>query len=357
MRERKNNTVVVALCRVLFVAFSFVYLYSFQGDLLGAAHGYLSQGRTAGYNCLISSIVITLLAVLLEWGTEKLIKYKGYVYASNYIPSAFLLGFMTRFDGKALLGDTVSPVIWVAVLCAVAMIICKVVQTGIMVEKRETIIPVASNLFLLSLIMGMVPVLGNTEENWHRSLKIEHLLRDGHAEEALLVGRYESESDRTIDLLRAKAMLMLDTDTLAIGTAVADRLFGYSISERTALARELRSIEDSDTVNMANNLTLVSYMLEKQLDRFVSEFDVYAWNDIEMPRYFLQALVMADSLGMEMSDMSYVQAQKGYDKAVEQYSQFASALRTVQDDPVRIRANSLFLEYHETYYWFYRFAR
>ena len=357
VRKKKNNALVVALCRILFMVFAFAYVYFFQGDLLGAAHSFLSQGRTAGYNCLISSIVVTGLALLMEYAVERLLDYRGYVYACNYIPSAFFLGFITRFDGQYLLGDSAVPVIWMAVVCALAMIVCKIVQTGIMVEKRENLIPVASNSFLLLLVMAVVPIIGNTDENWHRGLKMERLLNSGLVDDALNVGRYESESDRTIDLLRVRALLANDQDTLSIGTDVADRLFSFSIADRMALASELRSIEQSDTVNLANTLTLVSYLLEKRLDQFLSEFDVYSWQETPMPRYFVQAIVLADSLGMEVPDMTYVRSQSSYGDAVDEYSAFSSALRNIEGQPVRIRANSLYLDHHESLYWFYRFAR
>lgn len=357
MIRRDRNMTVVVVSRILFMLFAFAYLYFFQGELLGAAHAYLSQGRTADYNCLISCLVITFLSLLLEYGVEKTIGFKGYVYACNYIPSAFLLGFMTRFDGNALLGNRVAPVVLFACFSVLVMVCCKAIQTGIMTEKREPSASVASNLFIITLAIASIPVLGNCDENWHRALRMEHYLAMGRPEDALEVGCDESESDRSMDLLRAKALLMLDTDTLSIGNVLADRLFEFSVAERLVLASELRHIEESDTVNESANLTLTSYLLEKHLDRFVSEFDVYSWPDGDMPTYFIQALVMADSLGMAMPDMSYVESQNGYADAVSQYTQFAEQMRIVQDEPVRIRANSLFLDFHKTYFWFYRFAR
>lgn len=355
--RKKKNVLVVNVCRILFTIFAFAYIYFFQGELLGAAHEFLSQGRTAGYNCLITSIVFTSLALLLELGVEKYLNFGGFVYACNYIPSAFLLGFVTRFDGTSLLGDSIAPVIWSLILSISVMFLCKVIQTGIMTERRDNMIPVASNLFIISCIMVSVPALGNTDENWHRALKIEHEINTGHPEKALMIGVDESESDRNIDMLRVKAMLMLDPDTLAVGDILANRLFHYSVSDRISLAKELRRIEQSDSVNQSNRLTLVSHLLNKNLDSFVTEIDVYSWQESIMPDYFIQAMVMADSLGMAMPDMSYVRAQAGYEEAVNEYSRFAQALRQVEEEPVKIRANSLFLDFHETYYWFYRFAR
>ena len=52
--------ILTGACGLLFSAFSFIYLYLFQGDVLGALHYSLSQGKTH-YSPLAGAIIITLV--------------------------------------------------------------------------------------------------------------------------------------------------------------------------------------------------------------------------------------------------------------------------------------------------------
>ena len=61
---------VRVILRVLFIIFTFCYLYFLQGDLLSLTQKQLSQGQTT-YNPLAGAIVLTSLLTLLQYFIEQ----------------------------------------------------------------------------------------------------------------------------------------------------------------------------------------------------------------------------------------------------------------------------------------------
>ena len=86
--------ILTGACGLLFSAFSFIYLYLFQGDVLGALHYSLSQGKTH-YSPLAGAIIITLVLLIFRWGINGLLGLKGSVRSLSYFPSCLLLGVLT----------------------------------------------------------------------------------------------------------------------------------------------------------------------------------------------------------------------------------------------------------------------
>ena len=73
---KRAARILTVACGLLFSAFSFIYLYLFQGDVLGALHYSLSQGKTH-YSPLAGAIIITLVLLIFRWGINGLLGLKG----------------------------------------------------------------------------------------------------------------------------------------------------------------------------------------------------------------------------------------------------------------------------------------
>ena len=68
-RNIKSNDILVNItCTIVFVVFTFVYLYCYQADLLTAMQHVFSKGQTH-YNHLIGASLITFI-LLLAWRFE-----------------------------------------------------------------------------------------------------------------------------------------------------------------------------------------------------------------------------------------------------------------------------------------------
>lgn len=91
---KKTDRAMIGVCGLLFSAFSFVYLYVFQRDVLEALHFSLAHGKTQ-FAPLASAAVLTLVLVLLRWGINSLLGLKGYIRSLSYLPSFLILYALT----------------------------------------------------------------------------------------------------------------------------------------------------------------------------------------------------------------------------------------------------------------------
>ena len=85
---------VMVTCAVVFVAFTFLWLFSFQSDLLAYIQHVLSNGHTT-YNRTIGAVVITLLLWLVQVIVCRFVVSRGRAYALTFFPSMLLLAMLT----------------------------------------------------------------------------------------------------------------------------------------------------------------------------------------------------------------------------------------------------------------------
>ena len=70
-----------------------------------------------------------------------------------------------------------------------------------------------------------------------------------------------------------------------------------------------------------------------------------------MPTYYMQALVLAnDSIAQARFPQQYADEQLLYDS-------FCEALEPLEYEPRQFQANSTYINFHESYYWYYTFRR
>ena len=96
-RTSKDSTPIRFICAALFSAFSFLYIYMFQGELLALVQDHLAQGKTSN-NALITAILVTALLAALQYQLNKLGRLAGRFEAWSYLPSCALLALITRVD-------------------------------------------------------------------------------------------------------------------------------------------------------------------------------------------------------------------------------------------------------------------
>ena len=94
-RNIKSNDILVNItCTIVFVVFTFVYLYCYQADLLTAMQHVFSKGQTH-YNHLIGASLITFILLLVQRGVSRLCQGVRVANSLTYVPSALLLTFLT----------------------------------------------------------------------------------------------------------------------------------------------------------------------------------------------------------------------------------------------------------------------
>lgn len=347
MEKKSCERCIRWICAILFSAFAFCWLFFLQNDLISAEISSLFAGnsnlaeRLSGSHVVVS-LVLTVIALLLAIPGRILLRFKKGLYACNYLFSATFLGVITGFDGYSILGQSYTVWMVTVVFIVVLFLVCKIIASVPRSEYNDRPRTLAGNLLLMSVLFTMVGYLGNTDENLHRRLRMEKLFSEGECTHVLEIGRHEEESDPDIDLLRAKSMLNLPSSPNPTGSEIGEFLFRYSISDPHALSNALKAI-GGEQANLAaclldGNLTLFSDTIN---------YDAYA----TMPTFYMQALVMInDSTAQTKFPQQYADEQLFYDS-------FCDALEPLEYEPKQFQANSTYIPFHETYFWFYTFRK
>ena len=343
MEKKSCDKCVRWICGILFSAFAFCWLFFFQRELLQAENSVLFSAdnglRMWMFNHhLLVSLFLTVVALLLAIPGRLMLRFKKGLYACNYMLSAIFLGVITGYDGESVFGQDLTVWIVSGAFLFVLFLICKIVASVPKSEYNDRPRTLAGTLLILSLLFCFVGYLGNTQENLHRRLRMEQMFEDGRYEQLLEYGRYEEESDPGIDLLRAKAMLALQATPQS--SAIGDMLFRYSISDPKTLSRSLKSINSDQAF-------LSSCLLEGNLQAFADTINLNAYST--MPKYYMQALVILND------SIASVKFPNQFADEMTSYNSFREALESLKSEPKQFQANSTFITYHESYFWFYTF--
>lgn len=343
---KNNDRPIRILCAVLFFLFSFCWFMFFQGDLTAAALSSLSHGSLS-LPKLPVAIVLTLLLILLVIPCGKLFGFSGGQYAANYVPSAFILGAISGFDGNSLFPQPALRWIAAVAVCLAVLLVCKVLS---LLRRSPMDCPqrrYAGTLAVMLLLFITAVSLANTDENLHRQLMMEKAMEKGNYNKVLEIGKLEEESTPEIDMMRVQAMLALPADNP--GSMIGELLFNYPISDPAALAASMKELSVNDSANRDNILAAVA-LIERDLMRFDSIFDASAYS-AALPEFFMQALVMTDNSAARLS------FPEQYDEECAGYEQFCRLLDSLSGKTERYMKNSTFIDFHNTYYWYYRFAQ
>ena len=333
------------LCGILFSVFAFCWLFFFQRDLLCAAYnnllyGMASAGAVRHHNQIIISLLLGALALTLVIPGRYILRFKKGLYACNYLLSAVFLGVITGYDGDSFWGQDSTVWIVTAVFAVILVFVCKMVASVPRSDYNDRPRTLAGNLSILCMLFCMVGFLGNTDENLHRRLTMERFLSEGEYGELLELGRNEEESDRSIDLLRAKAMLEIPFESNPAGSGIGELLFSYSISDPLLLSESLKEIGGTQAY-------LASCLLTGDVRAFADSIDLSQYRI--MPQYYMQALVIVgDSSAMNLFPVQY-------NKELSVYNSFIDKIGSLGDETDSFLVNSTFIDFHSTYYWFYRF--
>ena len=189
---QKTTGLIRFSCGLLFMLFSFLYLYCIQGDLLAEAQFVFSNGVTT-YSILLGALVITALLQMLQWLV--CLVFRGFPdrwYAISYFPSFLFFSIITDVNRSVFDSFSLGSWKWLIPLALLLF-----VGSAIFIKKRASAedysSPVISmNLwpnYLILLVMilctGSIP---STTDVYHYELKTERLIMSKEYEDACKVG-------------------------------------------------------------------------------------------------------------------------------------------------------------------------
>ncbi len=374
---KNNGTLSRVACAIVFVVFSFVYLYYFQADVLAMVQHVMSGGVTR-YDRTVGAVLITIVLYLVHVAAKRMARFDGKLYFLTYFPSLLFLAALTDVKDDV----SGSPFSWIWLVALPLMLVAYFVaafffrQAGLPSQssgKMSLCKDLWINLLSLSIMLLLVCGIGNTDRVFHYRMRMENLFCSGKFAESLKVGDKSADTDESLVMLRAYALSrqkllgerlfeypMVGGSSSLLpddGGDVKCRLYPESdIFRQLSIRRKggmgtmeyLLYIERNGLARRSvTDYLLCGYLLDKNLDAFVREARKrYNLTSPTLPKHYREALTLYTHLRSnpivvyrnEVMDVDY----SDFQKLERQYPDKAERESYVRDT------------YGDTY-WFYYF--
>lgn len=362
------------VCAVLFIAFTFCYLYFYQADILAVAQHVLSGGRTH-YNRLIGAVLITLALFLLQLGVYSLTRLERRSHALTYFPSLLILTVITDISPNIDRHFTFGAWLWVVPLLLILYSLWARMSRNFQPFEPDTN---SSGLFsrmmwinvlTLGVMFFLVGVFSNHNDVFHYRMKAESCLVHNDCRAAGEVGRKALATDSSLTMIRVYALgrqgrLGSDLFTYPLvggsesllpnGSSVRLMLYsekdfyrhlGKVVVPKMPPRKYLEYIVRHRVGKpMAVDYLLTAYLLDCDLDAFAGAITGFYDITKPLPTHYKEALVLYNHL-RSVPKIEY------HDSVLDaDYDDFTKLYRS-QKDPV-VRKATVRTTYGNTY-WFY----
>lgn len=317
-------------CAVLFVVFSFSYLYFLEGDLLAQAQ-YVYSGGVTTYSRLLGAILITFCLLCVQLGVEKVTKLTGRAYAMSYFPSLLLLSVITSINKSTIEQFSLDAWAWalplaLIVYAAIIWVMRHFPDGSVEAGDYSIARYMWPNMLIMFLMMVLCGARGTADDVYMYELKAERLVMDEDYEAAGKVGMKSLNTSRRLNELRLFALAnegtigeylfsfpqpygseglidLADTSYTFCRFNAKDiqrHLDGMASPSITTAAKyiELMAQHDTSTDNkVLGDYYLCSLLLDKNLRTFTRKLRVYysvegAENVMALPKAYREALLL-----------------------------------------------------------------
>ena len=272
--DKSSSTISIRLmCAIVFVVFSFCWLYFFQADVLMMSQHVLSKGVTH-YNPLVGAVLITLLLGVIQYVVYGVIHLTKRFHALTYLPSMLILGMLSSVNPIGADGIEVGFSWYTPIL----VIVCWWMLTRMGRLAQEVEYDKAFELFSQPMWINMLIMA---------FLRMYALAHKGTMGESLFEYPVDANSSQMLPTDSLSTLMMYPVDSLY-------RFLGARPASRMTPMRYLQLLERRDSVpNPAvADYQLCGYLIDRQLDKFASEIErYYAIND-SLPRHYREALTL-----------------------------------------------------------------
>lgn len=315
------------VCAIVFLAFTFCYVYIMQADYLAFVQHVWSEGQT-NFDALIGATLLTLTLMLLQHIVNALTSLPLTTKALTYFPSFLILAVLTSgtetSDGQITLGNWW----WIAIiLLIIYILLCAALSELKIMENRITRFGPLSqiawcNYTLMALMMLMTLLVGNTDADLHTMSSVENKLmeKDYKAATALIKQRNKADASTTMLLAYALSKQQQLGDSLFCyplkGGAQAlipqpDHSSAFKICKDELIWRHLGAVPRTngnvdvitylkllnrkDTVStQARDYLLTAYLLDKDLLSFIREIGTSRLDSVypTLPTHYREAIML-----------------------------------------------------------------
>lgn len=301
-RNKGNGTFADVLCAIIFLTFTFIYLYSYQDNILVVGQHVLSNGATS-YNRTIGAVLITLFLFFLQMLVRSLIKPMGSGTILMYFPSFLLLTIITDVSKNIDVSFSFGGWLWAVPLLLLLWGGLVWLQKQIFAKSYtslDNITLLSRGMWIRLLIMLIMMIFtcsfSNNNRMFHYRIEAEHYIMDKKYDEALAVGKKCRDKDSSMTMLRAYALSCKDK--------MADSLFFYplcggskalipdGITTKSMLIPSKAIIAHYKMPAYKVDYALMALLLDKDIDSFVRELRKHYPISAHLPRHYREALVL-----------------------------------------------------------------
>jgi hypothetical protein len=376
--DKDSSTITIrVMCAIVFVLFTWGWLYHFQADALAMTQHVLSGGLTH-YNRIVGAVIITVVLMILQLIIHKTVKLHKRFHALTYGPSMLLLAMLTGISQTIDQDTSISSSLWLVIVMAVVWIVLFFFARIYDNIDRESVFPLLTrsmwvNMLIMVVMISCVAWIGNTNIVFQYRMKVEGYLKRGEYQKALTVGKKSLESNDDLLMLRMYA--------LARCGEMGEHLFEYPITgnssemlptngktkmlffptdslyrfmgARPAVAMEpdryLAMLQRRDSVNnkAIGDYLLCGYLIDKKLDCFAKTVTDYYTLDTHLPKHYREALTLY------MHSRSNPLVHFKVPVMEEDYANYQELKKQYQD-PME-RKTRVSEEYRGTYWYFFEY--
>lgn len=382
--NKNSSTVAIRLmCAIVFLSFSFVWLYCFQADVLAAAQHVLSKGLTT-YKPFVGAILITLVLQSLQLIVYALTRLRKRSHALTYLPSMLALAVITDVNSDVDGQYTLGPLWWilpiVIALWLLLVFVARMLQSVEPDAEPKGLFSRAMwiNMLTMALLIIIVVALSNSNAVFHYRMRAEARLLSGDYEGALQMGAKSLESDADLQMIRMYAL----SRTGELG----ERLFAYPVSSHseamlpvegkskfvmypsdslykflgarpkgemtTARYLELMQRRDSTIDHRIADYELCGLLIDKRIDDFVCQLRRYYSEgdtlDIDrLPRHYREAMTLYTHL---RSRPVVVYHNSVMDEDWKNLQELEAQYPDLTERKGRVEE-----QYHDTYWYYYEY--
>ena len=374
----RRQVVIAIVCSILFLGFSFAYLYGMQGELMRCL--YYNVFGVDTYSPFWGAFAITLALWGGRWLLDRVLHFGSIGLAFSYFPAYWALAFLTcvfPFETGETTSLGWSSWWWLFPLALIVYLFIGFVYRYRRVAGTarkslvEALIPNLIILILYSLVTGSV---GNCNELLHNKLLVAQCIREQRYEEALLVGKKSLHNTHSLTTLRALALSYtgklgeslfeypqsIKSNGLFFPKGKVDvcrftdedielRLGGISREKDESVVNYLSRMCESDSTvdSPALDYYLCALLLERELPRFHQTLLTYWPLDKTLPRHYQEALLVYLQLTGEISPLASLCTPS----VKERYDGFCQ-LQAEYELPLH-QNNYTRRKYGDTYWWYY----
>lgn len=318
--QNNSKWYVRTLCAILFLVFSFLYLYHYQADVIAYTQHVCSGGQTQ-YHRVIGTVLIIVTAFIIQFGLGRVLNRLNLLYAWSYIPSLMAIIALTGIrvqDGVWTFGTLkyLLPlaIVAYALLSYWLLRICNIMKYMYRFSPATVVI---SNMSCMLISFSITLCAGNHDRSLHDRLRMERCVMEGEYGAALDVARHVSAMDNSVSMLTAYA--------LSNKGELADRLFTYNMASGSSFLTPSGSggrllmmpssaiykalgfwpMQDMPASKYFDFLyrhhlgskasfdyRLVSYLLDKRIDKFAASVQKAYDLGKPLPQHYREALVL-----------------------------------------------------------------